>query len=476
MQSKLIKIARKSSLFIGTIFLLYACNNTSDNPIAAVDPSLDSLQNILMEVQAVQPPIPGLEVPFTNYTVPVDQGLTFTTKTGTKVSIPANAFIDASGRPIEGDVEVKFREFHRAGDLIASGIVMHEAESGRYMETGGMFEIEGNKNGQEIFVESSKEIKVDLASYNAGDDFNFFELDKRKCHWKDQGKAAKELENKDRKLALIKLEKNKPIRPVKPLSRSKKSKGQYFELDVDYQKFPLLKAYSDVVWKYSGEGVDIEKEAWVFETDWDKIVLNETDKGSYELRLSNDDKTVSTYVQPVLAGKDYQESFDKFKNEALKKYQEIKEKLELRRKNLNFQAEFRRSFSVNGFGVYNCDKWNRTPSLSFIPSISFDDQSGLNETNQDAIIYYMIMQRGKSVIPFKNNGKQRFRMPRVGKKALIALLPKGRVAVYTAQQLEDIQEFKLNRQQQIPLHLQTVDDPIDTADDLSMIVDYALNH
>lgn len=476
MQLKFNKIARKSSLFIGTIFLLNACNSSSENPIAALDPSLDSLQNVLMEVQAVQPPIPGIEVPFTLYTVAVDQGITFTTKTGTKVTIPANAFIDPAGRPIKGDVEIKFREFHRAGDLIASGIVMHEAASGRYMETGGMFEIEGNKNGQEIFVESSKEIKVDLASYNAGDDFNFFELDKKKCHWKDQGKAAKEVENKDRKQAFIELKKNRPLRPVKPLSRSKVSKEKYFELDVDYQKFPLLKAFSDVVWKYSGEGVDIEKEAWVFETDWEKVGLENSGRGSYELKLSNGDKTVSTFVQPVLAGKDYQKSLDEFNNNIMKNYQTLKNQLEKKRKALNFHSEVRRSFAINGFGIYNCDKWNRIPSLSFMPEIAFDEQSGLDEDSQKDVLYFMIMKSGKSVIPFLNNGKSRFRMPKYGSKAMVALLPKGRVAVFTANEFDFIQQNKFQIKKTIPMVLHTVEETIYSPDDLSMIIDYALNH
>ena len=476
MQFTFKSFVQNTTFLLGTFIVLSACNNNTQEPLAANDPILDSVQNRLLVVPAVQPPIPGLDVPFTTYKVAVDEGETFTTRTGTKVQIPANAFVDAQGRAIEGIVEIKFREFHRAGDLIASGIVMHDAASGDYMETGGMFEIEGLQNGKEIFVESSKEIKVDLASYNPGDDFNFFELDQKKCHWDDQGKAAKETPNVERKKSIALINKSMPKRPVRPINRKKLLKGQYFELDVNYQKFPLLKAFSDVVWTYSGEGVDIEKEAWVFETDWDKIDLEDSGKGSYELKLSNGDKTVSTFVQPVLAGKDYEKSLEKFNDKIMKNYQAIKKELEDKRKALNFQAEVRRSFGINGFGVFNCDKWRRIPSLSFMPEIAFDEQSGLNETSQKEVLYYMIMNAGKSVIPFKNSGKNRFRMPKYGKKAMVALLPKGRVAVYTSKEFETIQSNHLENTDRVPMVLHTVEESINSPDDLSMVIDYAMNH
>ena len=86
------------------------------------------------------------------------------------------------------------------------------------------------------------------------------------------------------------------------------------------------------------------------------------------------------------------------------------------------------------------------------------------------------MNAGKSVIPFKISGKNRFKMPKYGKKAMVALLPKGRVAVYTSEEFEAIQQNHLENVDRVPMVLHTVDESINSPEDLSMVIDYALNH
>ncbi len=46
-----------------------------------------------------------------------EEGGVLTFPSGTKLEIPANAFLDAQGNPVTGKVEIAYREFHDAGTI-----------------------------------------------------------------------------------------------------------------------------------------------------------------------------------------------------------------------------------------------------------------------------------------------------------------------------------------------------------------------
>ncbi|NJN77433.1 MAG: hypothetical protein HC803_03155 [Saprospiraceae bacterium] len=66
---------------------------------------------------------------------------------------------------MKGKVDISYREFHDAAAIIASGIPMTNSEGDKYMETAGMFEINGSQNGQEVGIADDKEIEVKMGSF-----------------------------------------------------------------------------------------------------------------------------------------------------------------------------------------------------------------------------------------------------------------------------------------------------------------------
>ncbi len=462
------------SAFILLAFSI-SCNNADTTPdISDITDVENTEAKLLMPAIAVKPPLPDIEVPFITYIVPVKEGMTFETPTGTTVKIPADAFVDKDGKPVEGKVDIKFREFHDASDIIVSGIPMHDPETGEYMETGGMFEIAGEQNGQEIFVKADKDIKINLASYNKGDDFNFFELDKKKCHWDDEGRMEKEKPNAKRAKALAELEKSMPLKPVKPAKKSLKDDRQYFELDVNYSKFPTLAAFSDVIWQYSGQGVDIEKEKWVFESNWDNISIHESETGYFELKLSNDKKTISTFVQPVLAGKDYEKSLAEFTEKSMKEYEKIKEEVRLKRERLNYQAEMQRALSISGFGTFNCDRWKSLPNINCNAEFTFDELAGVSDDILKEIKFYLVMKNRKGVIPYTTRGFYKFFIPKDGDNALLAVIPGGKVALFTNEDFKNLDFDKIKKTNSAVIDMRTTDNRVESREDLSMILDFAM--
>ena len=114
-----------SLLLSGSIFLATSCDNSPQPNDANVniteEVTIPSEPTEPTAKLAVAPPIKGVDVPFKDYKVEVAKGAVLETATGSTISIPANAFIDKDGNPIEGEVTIKFREFHDATDIIASG-------------------------------------------------------------------------------------------------------------------------------------------------------------------------------------------------------------------------------------------------------------------------------------------------------------------------------------------------------------------
>ncbi len=71
---------------------------------------------------------------------------------GTRVHIPANTLVDAGGMPVQGEVELVFREYRGIADYIASGIPMHYADErgSFFFNSGGMFEVRINQHGETL--------------------------------------------------------------------------------------------------------------------------------------------------------------------------------------------------------------------------------------------------------------------------------------------------------------------------------------
>ena len=112
-----------------------------------------------------------------------------TLSTGTVLRVPANAFSEAGGTLVTDPVQLTFREFHSAAEIIVSGIPMRVPKADgteEWLQTAGMYEINGTSNGQPIDIASGKAIEVDLRSQTGGD-YDFWIFDKASGSWVNQG-------------------------------------------------------------------------------------------------------------------------------------------------------------------------------------------------------------------------------------------------------------------------------------------------
>jgi hypothetical protein len=130
----------------------------------------------------VKPPVKDLDVFPDVYSYNALTGSCITYGSGTKLSIPANAFEDANGAPVTGNVDITYREFRDPVDIVLSGIPMTYDSGGvvENFESAGMFEISASQNGSEVFLREGMQIDMDFAVVDTASTFNFYRLDEKK--------------------------------------------------------------------------------------------------------------------------------------------------------------------------------------------------------------------------------------------------------------------------------------------------------
>lgn len=424
---------------------------------------------------SVAPAFDKVDVPFSKHTVKVQEGKKiFIEQTGTIIEIPAFAFVDAHGKAIEGEVEIQFREFHDAAEIIASGIPMHNPETGEYMETAGMFEINGSQNGEAVFVNAEKNIHVQLASYNEGDEFDFFRLDPNGRWDKKEDNVPAKI-NIVKKDALAKLTNQKPQCPVAPAKFGKTSQF-VFDMEVNYSEFPELNMFKDVLWVYAGAASSAENPEnsdWIFKTDWTNIALEQGDKEmTYNIVLKNSQKTFKTSVQPVLKGMDYEAAKAVFEQRK-KEYDRTLAAVKDRANTLQRQADLTRSYAIDGFGIYNWDIWKDPARMQLQVQLDLGEEyKHLTETNNCSV--FLVSDRRKAVVRYNNKyDLDRFSFVRNDKNVLVAVLPDNKVAIYSAKDFLQLQTSSLNNGDRVTLQLKTLDARINSVEDIKAVIDAA---
>ncbi|MCU0436045.1 MAG: hypothetical protein MUC87_21490 [Bacteroidia bacterium] len=195
------------------------------------------------ETAFVKPPLPGIDVRDTAYTVNAAAGDTLTYHTGSLLIIPQNAFLGENGQPVNGAVEIRYREFHDPASIFIAGIPMTYDSAGvqYHFESAGMLEITAWQNGKPLKANPAQPIEVALASQTAVDKFNIYYLDTTARNWSFIKRDTAYLiagQLTDTAAAKAKTAGPQPIRP-----QLADTKRPSFSIDFDPLEFPELNAY-----------------------------------------------------------------------------------------------------------------------------------------------------------------------------------------------------------------------------------------
>jgi hypothetical protein len=181
-----------------TVLTMYACHEkkTKENKqeVITENPFKANTDN---SKPFINPPITDLTPLYVTFTLDASKGTTFRLKNGSEIVVPKDALSDENGKILRGSVKLKYREMHDAISIFLAGIPMNYKQGN--FTTAGSFELRAVDEN----VQLVKPVKVKMASYTEGSDYDFFYLDEKKGAWDSLGRRKPEV-NKEKKKIVAK--------------------------------------------------------------------------------------------------------------------------------------------------------------------------------------------------------------------------------------------------------------------------------
>ena len=382
------------------IIIFLSIRNCSCNPKKTNEKPIVTSNNYLL----TNPPLPELDIPYQKFEIDPSQPNVLYSRMGAKINIPSDAFLDKDGNVIKGKVEVSFREFYNPLDFYLAGIPMNYNDNGieKVLESGGMVELNAKSNKNELYVNPSSKIKVDLFSWTKSKDFNLYDLDKTTSKWIEKGKDSISISNIDKELNSL------PPVPSEPIIATPAS----FTLVDDTKINPEIEEYKNVRF----EPIDI-KTCKI--SDAQEMIIKPLKNGIFEVtsvikygsfrkenkclcylafeegkNYNNALKIYQKKYSKLLAGR--KRISDEIKFEWSKYYGVVNAYRKLEIKELSGEEKIIRTLTINNFGFVNCDYPRSYPSGGEINPIYVDengkpillDNVVLVEKNTNALFRY----------------------------------------------------------------------------------------
>lgn len=349
----------------------------------------------LDNVIAFNPPFKNLDNPFVSKKVNAENGASLDYPSGSKLIIPANAFIDKNGNPITGDVDIEYRELNDHVTMFLAG-VPKSFDKHKQLQSSGLIHIQGYQNGEPIYLGNDKKLAIELENtipYSIPtEELKVYTFNSKEDQWlyssDDQVEILKvnksntiEESAEEREAKALADIKAKHIEPQKPLAPTKPNSNlTVLDLDIDIEQFPELKAYTDIIWATKEDVTNLP-------SNWPKADIKHQSGYDYIFTLSNGEQKKSIQILPIIpytkdAQKHYEQELKIYKI-ALKDWKtSVQTDLEIWKtaqasKTLvnNSTKTIINRFSVDQFGLWNCGNHIETSKKSMLAEF-------VNETGQ----------------------------------------------------------------------------------------------
>jgi hypothetical protein len=130
--------------------------------------------------------IGGLTLKESVYQIDAQKPKRISYESGTKIQIPANAFVDKNGKIIRGNVEVKYIEYRDPIDFILSDVSMEHGDG--FFNSGGMFKIVAYQDNKEVFLKKGQQIDIDFSLTGNLPNMAFYQYDTGSRSWNELSK------------------------------------------------------------------------------------------------------------------------------------------------------------------------------------------------------------------------------------------------------------------------------------------------
>jgi len=308
----------------------------------------------------VNPPMEDIQIPASQAAVAAVAGDTLTFNSGSRLIIPPRAFVDQDGRPVEGAVDIQFKEMHDFVDFFISGIPMHYDSNGiKYqLESAGMIELLGFKDGRRVQLAPGKEMAIELVSRvqmprinTAPPKYNIYRLDTEDRQWVYAGLDRIQLiaeenpsdqtffdqlksnfqavinqieQNHRQNINALEAAYSLPEKPVEPTERRKDTPTIELDFLDDFQEVEfyedaqeklekIRQSFDGVIWQLAPNSSPVAPAQ--FEKIWQSASIQAVNEQEFEITLRSENENLTLRVVPVLGTSGYQQALDKYRQQ-----------------------------------------------------------------------------------------------------------------------------------------------------------------
>lgn len=414
---------------------------------------------------------------------------------GSRIFIPKNAFVNEKGESIKENVNIAYREFHDAADILLAGIPMEIQldKNVKNLETAGMYEILAEVNGKKVELAPGKKIKVEMRSYQKGNDYDMYYFEEGREGWKKIGKpstfstlnlakteAAKEKASDELftiplgdnyfifnytdllDMTLLELQGDSTINWDdwwKANTDVKLGKSPVIVAKAQQYGFHWYDVHCDVAVSYQGNAYPAGMVLWKYHEgvripDWlngnYKVDLQPANNGEpnvYHLVVNKGDKYFDAYIELVMPLRDLYAFPPAYwqtnKEEAMAKIKEEEDRL---RK----EAGLFRSFEIYKMGIYNCDRIMADKDAFYVKGI-FQLPKGKETLGNKEKIFF-IPQNNQTVIAYDKNQWDKIALSAKQNARIITVLADGSIGFFSANQYKQIPFEQLKKMETPTYH------------------------
>ncbi len=267
-------------------------------------------RNSEMHSLALNRPFKKFSLPYTQYELNADTGDTIRHSSGSIIVVPATAFVDKKGKPINGKVKIEYREFDGPVDMFIEGVPGNTQNNS--LQTAGLMQINGFKDGEPVFISNDKELSVELKSTVTNliniNNLKAYTIKDSKNDWEVAADVEVEIlsenlgleekndtvtplnskaNDKDAFFATLDKKYPKPKRPLKPLKGAPKGMTA-MGIEFNISEFPELAQYENVDWFAPKAILDP-----LPEEGWNNVSVKRISESKYEIVMTPSAKSIA---------------------------------------------------------------------------------------------------------------------------------------------------------------------------------------
>jgi hypothetical protein len=382
------------------------------------------MQGLNEPILALNAPLPNIEKSYSTFVLETaEKDTVLQYSSGSKISVPASAFVDKTGKAVKGKVDIQYREMHDAVDMFIAG-VPQIAEKHKTAQAAAAVQIQGYQNGEPVYISQDKSLAIELHTLLPEEmptqNLAVYVYQANNDSWQFQ--TADRVESKGAKAQKPNGEKPNGEKPNGNLTDSivnPDAEGQYaqflaqaeqklpqpkapvlqkmdvvddretFDIDFKVSDFPEFAALKNLLWAISDEKKSYQNV--LTEREWEKMDIKRKEGDKYELVLTSPNKTVTLEITPVAsnaqdAQKIYKQQLAAYQTAQDKRKEKVADLAQQLQKQVNNttapvvasetkgQKEIVHYFNVSKFGLWASANLN--PNLGNTIKANFIDSKG----------------------------------------------------------------------------------------------------